>query len=156
MMLAQIFILLLSIAFIVLWGFVFMYVRELENIDCKCADDWRKYVIQYFSLVIILVVVLTMFGINIFNIWGMMYMLLYVGFVIIVFTYIHDLKKKKCECSEATTRNVLEIVNYIQLALIVILFILSLFFGSVLIAGIKNAMIKPMKLSSKYTSKIRY
>lgn len=155
MMIAQIFVLLLSIAFIVLWGFVFMYVRELENIDCKCADDWRKYFIQYFSLVIILVIVLAMFGVNMFNVWGMMYMLLYVAFVIIVFTYIHDLKKKKCECSEAITRTVLEIVNYIQLSLIIILLILSLFFGSVLVAGIKNAMIKPLKFTSKYTSKIR-
>jgi uncharacterized membrane protein YphA (DoxX/SURF4 family) len=50
-------------------------------------------------------------------------------FVFTVFDYIHELKQKKCECSRSLSRDVLEIVNYVQVALIIVL-LLTIAIGS--------------------------
>jgi nucleoside recognition membrane protein YjiH len=55
-----------------------------------------------------------------------------ISFIFIVFFYIHELKKKKCECSVSDTRKVLEIVNYIHLGLlglVIIALIYAIFSG---------------------------
>jgi uncharacterized membrane protein (DUF106 family) len=49
-----------------------------------------------------------------------------IAYVAIVFTYIRELKQKQCQCSVEPIRDVLEIVNYFQLALLIISVIVSL------------------------------
>jgi len=47
-------------------------------------------------------------------------------FIFVTYRYIHELRAKKCECSNAPVRDVLEIVNYIQLGLLGIILLIIL------------------------------
>lgn len=114
----------INLIYIVLWGYILAYIVKLENIGCPCAKDWRREFIKYYVGIMLLLLILRMFDVyspdSIPPIIMTVQFVFSVAFVMIVYHYIHELKKKKCSCSAHLARDVLEVVNYIQMFLIIV------------------------------------
>ena len=114
---------LVNVLYIVAWVFIFSYILKLEKTGCECSKGWRRDFIKYYIAFIIVMAMATIAGLV--NKQKMPTALLTLQFVVavffigVVYQYIHDLRKQKCECSEHMARDVLEIVNYVQIFLIV-------------------------------------
>ena len=73
---------------------------------CQCASNWKKEFIRYYCFYAILKTVLIVFFYTsvyqkrIFNIYKYADIILFITFVIITVTYINELRKKKCLCSD--------------------------------------------------------
>jgi hypothetical protein len=106
------------------WGYILAYIVKLENIGCPCAKDWRREFIKYYVCFMLLLLILRMFDVyspdSLPPILMTIQFVLSIVFVMIVYHYIHDLKQKKCSCSAHLARDVLEVVNYIQIFLVII------------------------------------
>lgn len=136
---------LLGIALIVLNIFVLIYLDNLEKIGCECAKDWRKtYIFVYlivsityaFMLGILYGVTKTSKSNTAVNIMENVIMaatgvMVIAGLLYIIFSlqYINKLRDIKCKCAKHLTRDIWEIVLYIEIALIVLGIILVLVAG---------------------------
>lgn len=114
---------------IILWTYIFSYILKLEKIGCECALDWRRTFIKYYIVLVIVIAMCKIFGIfeKIPIIFRLAVSVGTLAFIIITYKYVHDLKKKKCECSRELARDVLEIVNYIQLGILVLVGLYGLY-----------------------------
>lgn len=125
---AIIFMILINIIVIGIWLYIFNYIQNLHKFGCKCAEDWRRNAIMYFIAYYILIFLMQMFGIlhadTILPIFMTLNFVLTIAFVMIVYHYINDLKMNHCNCSASQARDLLEIINYIQIALLSIILIL--------------------------------
>lgn len=117
--------LVLDLLLIIFWAFVVNYVIRLENIGCDCSKNWKRDYIKYYLLVIIPIMILRLF-VSLPVALASLTLVFGLTFVFVVFAYIQELRKKKCECSEAPIRDILEIVNYIQIFLVGFVLILML------------------------------
>lgn len=115
-----------ALFYIILYTFVFLYIRELERTGCECSKDWKRDFIYIYVCIFIPLAVIRIF-LKIPGIITVVMSLLTIFFIGVVYFYIEELKKKKCECSVSDTRKVLEIVNYIQIGLFALVFIMMLF-----------------------------
>ena len=166
---------LVAIILLIINIFVLIYLDNLEKIGCKCAFDWRRtyaYVYTIIFLIYAFVVGVIYASISdnmsensivlmeniITAITGIMVL---AGILYIIFSlqYIHNLRNIKCECSKHLTRDVWEIVLYIEVALAffgILLFVLSVFTTKSLIEKIpfyKN--MKLDKLEKKMTNTLK-
>lgn len=136
--------LLFSLFYIVLYTFVFLYIRELERTGCDCSKDWKRDFIYIYICLIVPIFVIRIF-LKVPGIITSVMAMLTLFFIGVVYFYIEELKKKKCECSVSDTRKVLEIVNYIQIGLIAIIFIMMLFSVFTIGTSQESSLIKPSK-----------
>lgn len=141
--------LLISILGVALWSYIFVYILKLEKIGCECALDWRRTFIQYYIIVLVLVALSQIA--NIFTTLPIIVKicLLFgsIAFITITFLYVRDLKKKKCECSDETARDVLEIVNYIQIGIVGFVLLIGIYMIYVITRSqsrLKNMKLKKM------------
>lgn len=134
-----------GIALIVLNIFVLIYLDNLEKIGCECAKDWRKTYIYIYLIVSLtygfLLAILygftktsksakavsimeniIMIATGVMSIAGLLY-------IIFSLQYIHHLKDIKCKCAKHLTRDIWEIVLYIQIALIILGIVLIIIAG---------------------------
>lgn len=107
---------------IVLWLFILYYITNLEMIGCKCALDWRQQFIKYYIVYLLLMMIFTIP--NAPPVILTLHFIISISFILIAYHYIHDLKNKKCKCSESVARDVLMYVNYIQLGMMFFIFIM--------------------------------
>lgn len=141
-----------SVLFLILFAFVYMWIVRLEKTGCECSKDWRRNFIKVYALVILVMVIIEIFF-KLPEVVGVIYAILSLIFIIVVFQYIHELKRIKCECSESKTRDILEIVNYIQIAVVALFALVIIFkFITTVLGGSKPAKIKS---ASKSASKRR-
>jgi hypothetical protein len=105
------------------WLVMLHYINQLETIGCVCAMDWRRSFIKYYIIFLIVFLFATAcdlcrnldFGPIVFTINFIISMI----FVFIVYQYIHDLKVNLCTCSVGILRDMLEIINYMQIILVI-------------------------------------
>ncbi len=121
-----------------------MWIFKLENIDCKCSNNWMRLYIKYYLLIIIPVICITL-SINVYlyfnnlvysDITNSLFSLyrLFAGFVTIIglinivisIIFINRLKEINCECSEDIKREVYYIYNIVLASLICITILLFL------------------------------
>ena len=113
-----------------------LWIYKLENIDCKCSNNWMRIYIKYYLHVIIPIMVISLFMhvylyvnnmvytdiqsnilslyffiIGGFNIFGLIN-------IIISIIFINKLKEINCDCSEDIKREVYYIYNIIMASLI--------------------------------------
>ena len=113
-----------------------LWIYKLENIDCKCSNNWMRIYIKYYLHVIIPIMVISLFMhvylyvnnmvytdiqsnilslyffiIGGFNIFGFLN-------IIISIIFINKLKEINCDCSEDIKREVYYIYNIIMASLI--------------------------------------
>jgi NhaP-type Na+/H+ or K+/H+ antiporter len=124
-----------------------LWIYKLENIDCKCSNNWMRIYIKYYLLIIIPIMVLTLF-INVYLYTNNMeysdiksnllslYFFIIGGFnifgflnIIISIIFINKLKEINCDCSEDIKREVYYIYNIIMASLIcltILMFLMSI------------------------------
>jgi hypothetical protein len=124
--------------------FAIMWIFKLENIDCKCSNNWMRLYIKYYLLLIIPIICITLL-INVYlyfnnlvysDITNSLFSLyrLFAGFVTIIglinivisIIFINRLKEINCECSEDIKREVYYIYNIVLASLICITILLFL------------------------------
>ena len=109
---------------------IIYYLKKLEEIDCRCALNFKhNYILYFTSIALFFGIVNALFGERKLLITTMTY--IYIPFLIasiinIIYTiqYINDVKENKCECSESVFREGMYILAIIRLCVIVLLFIL--------------------------------
>ncbi len=110
---------LLSVAMIALNGLFLYYMDQLEHSGCKCANNWRRSFAEGTLALFVILGLVSLFGYTVTNPWvRMLTLLLYVAYVVITRQFIHMVKSKNCSCAESKTLTVLNIVNYVQIALL--------------------------------------
>jgi hypothetical protein len=114
-----------------------LWIYKLENIDCKCSNNWMRIYIKYYLHVIIPVMVITFFmniylynniNIDIKNNLLFSFFFFFSGFanifgfinIIISIIFINRLKEINCDCSEDIKREVYYIYNIIMASLLCI------------------------------------
>ena len=131
---------------LLLYAYLASYMFRLEKIGCKCAGGWERDFIQfYFVFLITFILCVVIF--NPLPLWiRMIASFINVFGIIVVFLYIRRLKVEKCECSEDTARDVMEIFNYVQ----IIMFGIAILILILAVMGvIKAPSPKKIKLKSK-------
>ena len=142
-----------SILFLVMFVFVYMWIVKLEKTGCECSKDWRRGFIKVYALIILVMVVLEIFF-KLPDVVGIIYAVLSLVFIVVVFQYIHELKRIKCGCSESQTRDILEIVNYIQIGVVALFTLVIIFkFITTMINGGKVTKTKATSSKKSPTAK---
>jgi LytS/YehU family sensor histidine kinase len=112
---------------LILFSYIIYYILKLEKIGCECSQDWKRTFIKYFyiiTIVYIFIHIISLFT-NKFKLNSSISLIMMICNLLsigIVYLYIHQLKKEKCECSKDQARDVLEIYNYILIALFIFFF----------------------------------
>jgi hypothetical protein len=124
--------------------FAIMWIYKLENIDCKCSNNWMRLYIKYYLHLIIPVICITLL-INIYmyfnnlayrditnsffslyRIFASFVTILGLINVIISIIFINRLKEINCECSEDIKREVYYIYNIVIASILFITILLVL------------------------------
>jgi hypothetical protein len=134
----------IDVIVIIINVFALMWIYHLEEIACKCSENWKRDYIKYFLYVFFAMVIFRMIAILFTgrsllrqNMLLTSIMFLYYGFSIanmfIAIIYINELKSINCECSEDIRREVYFYYNIVRLALFGIMILLLL--GGLLMIG---------------------
>lgn len=117
----------LTIVSILLWTMILKYIMNLDT--CECADYRGRKFIEYYIMFNIAISVLRIanFNIKVPPTIMTMYFIFTTIFVLVVYHYIQYLKSSNCACSVNFMRDVLEVVNYIQLGLLTFVVILAVY-----------------------------
>ena len=135
--------------------FAIIWIYKLENIDCKCSNNWMRLYIKYYLLLVIPVICITLL-INVYlyfnnlvysDITYSLFSLyrLFAAFVtimgliniIISIIFINRLKEINCECSEDIKREVYYIYNIVLASLICITILLVLMSVPLILSKLK-------------------
>jgi hypothetical protein len=127
----------IDVIIIVINIFALMWIHHLEEIACKCSENWKRDYIKYFlyaffAMVIFRILAILFTGKSLLqqNILLTSIMFLYYGFSIVnmfvSIIYITELKNINCECSDDIRREVYFYYNIVRLALFGIMLLLLL------------------------------
>ena len=109
----------------IIFGVFLYYINHLENINCFCSDEWRRYYIKYYSIFVILISILEVLS-EVYLFQSLINLIVSIGgllFLYAVVTYIQKLKEKKCKCSENWKRMALNIFAMIAIIAMILEFI---------------------------------
>jgi hypothetical protein len=84
---------------LVLQGIVLSWINKLER-KCKCSEDWRRDYIKYYSIILIVISLLSASGFHLKNV-PLFVVIGLAGLVNLgsILSYIPDLKKNQCDCA---------------------------------------------------------
>ncbi len=120
---------------IIIYIIILTYIFQLNSQLCQCASNWKKEFIRYYCFYAILKTIIIVYGFSslhqnkIFNIYKYADIILFISFVVITLTYINDLRKNKCLCSQSWKRKLALIYAWIGVGMSGLLLVL----GTVLI-----------------------
>lgn len=123
-----------SLVVIIIYIIILTYIFQMNSQLCQCASNWKKEFIRYYCFYAILKTVLIVFFYTsvyqnkIFNVYKYADIILFITFVIITITYINDLRKKKCLCSETWKRKLTLIYAWIGVGMSGLLLMLATIF----------------------------
>ena len=124
-----------GIIVIIIYIIILTYIFQLNSQLCQCASNWKKEFIRYYCFYAILKTVIIVYGFSslyqnkIFNIYKYVDIILFISFVVITLTYINNLIKNKCLCSQSWKRKLALIYAWIGVGMSGLLLVL----GTVLI-----------------------
>lgn len=116
--------------------FYLSYVYNLEVNDCTCSEDWRRDFIKYYSMILILKLIIMIFLLNkknknkiVMTVLKVLVFLTGLGNLLYVYsllTYAHKLRKKTCECSEHTIREIMYWFSLVNVTITVVVMFIGL------------------------------
>jgi hypothetical protein len=126
-LLAFLMLLVITIYGLNIWSLTYMF--KLEKNKCQCSLGWKHRFIQVMLFVILLQPILFTVAdkFNMGNIVRGIISIASIAYVVIAFMYIKELEDTKCYCSDSPARTTLKVLNYINIALIVILIVAFIF-----------------------------
>jgi hypothetical protein len=118
---------------VIVSSLILYYLKQLENIGCKCALNFKHDYIFYFTIVNLCYVIVNA-TIGYLPVVKMIQLIIGIPIFIasianLIFTiqYIDDLRQKKCDCSESIIREGMYILAIINLcAMIIIILFMSM------------------------------
>lgn len=142
------------------------WIHKLEEISCKCSEDFKRDYIKYFLYIYIVLIALgylSTIGLLMGFKWGkmsptvkflvnilknLMFIALIINSIFAVI-YIYRLKEIDCKCSEDIRREIYYVLNWINVAFIALVVFLSillgifgLVLGSIAFFGMKKSGLK--------------
>lgn len=108
---------------IILFSWFFQYLKSLEDNGCECALDNRRIVLMACIIFIILGRIIAIFT-KLPPFAEMVLGIVSLTFLVVTIWYVSYLRKVKCECSESSTRTVMEYYSWTLLILIPIMIVL--------------------------------
>ena len=119
---------------IIIYVIILVYIFQMNSKLCRCASNWKKEFIKYFSFYAILRTILAaIYSDNIYQkisstpglmVFPILDAVLFLSFLIIILTYIAELKKnKRCLCSKNWKREFMWVLAWILIALLGISYI---------------------------------
>lgn len=128
--------------------YALLWIQKLEEISCKCSENWKRDYIKYFLYIYFIVSIIqfitflaTGHGLEgqnsgILSTFSILYSGVALAAMFVAVFYIDELKQKQCSCSEDIRREVYYYYNIIRLALFGLTFLMMLitmiFVGSML------------------------
>ena len=113
--------------FIIWECLILYYLHNLEDDDCVCAinwkTDWRHNYIKYFTITLICVNILKLFGVFRNIIVGVIIFILSFVNLYAFFTYVNDINTNKCVCAtekQKTLNWFMYMYAYLRVALIIL------------------------------------
>ena len=119
----RIFAVLVNVAFILLNAWFLMYVYELEKRGCKCAIGWRRSFMELMMAVYVVMGVVTCFG-PVAPVVSLLLAPLSLIYVIVTRQFINQMDSTACTCAETEAFKVLNVINWIQIGFLVLVFVL--------------------------------
>lgn len=116
----------LSLLLAALYGWLLHYLVRLKQTDCACALGWRWYsIVAFIGLTLVNVLAAAANGGEsamgyLPEAVGSAYGLFGLFNIYAILSYVHELKKESCRCSEGAAREVLKVVAIVQLVVIVV------------------------------------
>jgi hypothetical protein len=124
----------LLIAYIIELPFIIMaltWIHKLEEISCKCSDNWMRTYIKYFLYILFVKMIVSIIihiypkGIYAYyRYFSLIFNVVAFANLIIVIIYIDELKTMNCVCSEDIRREVYWYYNIVALSLIVCIYLI--------------------------------
>ena len=120
-----------AIIVIIIYIIILTFIFQLNSQLCQCASNWKKEFIRYYCFYAILKTVIIVYGFSslyqnkIFNIYKYVDIILFISFVVITLTYIKDLRKNKCLCSQSWKRKLALIYAWIGVGMSGLLLVLG-------------------------------
>lgn len=132
-----------SLVGVVISTLIFKYVYDLEKQGCLCSKEWKRTYIKYFSVVLIILGVLSMGGVTnnllllksgklgllLLAVFGMVISIGSLVYLYALYMFSHNLiRHKNCPCSESHLRT----FTYYYSILVILLYafvLFALFFG---------------------------
>ena len=120
----------------IIYYVILNYILYLEDIKCKCSNNWKRNFIKFFSLLIIILTPLKILPINTLGDLGnnlirnlLAFEFVFgIFFIYLVYSYTQNLLKSKCKCSKKSVLNFIN--NYSK----VVIFIYTIILISILSA----------------------
>ena len=94
----------------------YVYIKDLRQQKCGCANDWRQKLLQYgpiINITIGFILFYCQFLIIKKNIYWRSYNIIPLTFYVVYITYIHKLIKNKCHCSNNWKRDFIFILTIV-------------------------------------------
>jgi hypothetical protein len=122
---------------IVLYFLTFSWIIMMEKEKCACSADWKRDYIKYYLMSMIMFILLmfvhTLVFSNryeyIFQYVKYVFLLSELVFIAIVFIYIRDLIRKRCECSNSIARDITLIYTITDGIIIILSLLLASIIG---------------------------
>ena len=120
-----------GIIVIIIYIIILTYIFQLNSQLCQCASNWKKEFIRYYCFYAILKTIIIVYGFSslhqnkVFNIYKYVDIILFITFVVITLTYINDLRKNKCLCSQSWKRKLALIYAWIGVGMSGLLLVLG-------------------------------
>jgi hypothetical protein len=118
---------LLDLISIIISYLIIIWINKLEKLECKCSDTKERNYIKFgwYFIIVISVISLIIHILNNFykkfmfdyELYKLIYTLLFGSVIIITIYYIYELKKKKCTCSEDYKREIAYYYSIIEFIL---------------------------------------
>lgn len=115
------------------------WIHKLEEISCKCSEDFKRNYIKYFLYIYIgLYVVIALSSIfklsgyyykinkTLFNVFKNIFYIAGILNSIFAVMYIYKLKEIDCKCSEDVRREIYYVLNWMYVAFVALIFLLMI------------------------------
>ena len=130
---------------IVLYFITFSWIIMMEKGQCECSNNWKRTFIKVYIITMICFIFisclfywsqymnyfteLTTKYENILNILKYVFLVVEIIFVAIVFIYIRDLIKTKCNCSESINRDITLVYSTVDGVIMLLSLVLIIIMG---------------------------
>ena len=134
---------------------IIYYLRHLEQIGCKCALNYKRDYILYFTCISLFFATMNVFAGHTYIYKMVMVVvalpLIIAGIVNIVYTiqFVNDVKKNNCDCSESLYREIMYILAIVN-ACVWILLVLIILPVLIMFPSQLKAIVTNKKFLKKY------
>ena len=112
-----------------------LYTYKLEHSGCKCALDWHRTFMECALALFVVLGVASMFGWKEPAWMSLLVFLVTVAYITVTRMFIKRIQHQACACAKSDTFDVLNVVNYVQIAMAALITLYVIVIGITLVSG---------------------